>query len=147
MLAALTQSRAALWAWAHTLKHSTKTWGTQQHQTGRFSALFWKHHNLSGLLRRNTVHKKRAFFFVFLPLFQMDGNCWGSICRTSSAARPCCLPPTTDCKCKNLAEVTAAVTCSVTCVLLHILLGYSRWQACHCLWLQVYLMIQTNEVL
>lgn len=90
-------------------------WGTQQHQTGRFSASFWKHRNLSGLVRRNTVNKKRAFFFVFL-LFQMDGDCWGSICRTSTAERPCCLPPTTDCKHENSPEVTAAVTCSVTWV-------------------------------
>lgn len=68
MLVALTQSRAALSGWAHTLKHSTKTWGTEQHQTGRFSASFWKHHKLSGLARRNTVNKKSAFcvcFFFF----------------------------------------------------------------------------------
>lgn len=70
MLVALTQSRAALSGWAHTLKHSTKTWGTEQHQTGRFSASFWKHHKLSGLARRNTVNKKSAFCVCFFFFFR-----------------------------------------------------------------------------
>lgn len=36
----------------------------------------------------------------------------------------------------------AAVLFTDMSVLLHIFLRYSHWQACHCLWLQVWLMIQ-----
>lgn len=85
------QSPAAPPGWPH----NTTTEGTRQHRTG---ISFWKHHQLSGSVRRNTVNKKTAFFFEFILLSQVDDNRWGSIWGTSTAACPSCLPPTIDCK-------------------------------------------------